>query len=380
MEPTFTPELRRFHRELRALLGRPSVAQELATIAAAPAEDQYPAGVYQLLGAHQMLAPDWPRHYGGMAATAAHAAIVQEELTARGIPDIAFINTIRNAGALLLFVASAEQKARYLPPLAAGLATMAVLYTEPEAGSDLASLQTRAERVSDGWRLSGSKWYAVQVPHAAHAIVAARTSQRGRPEAGITLFIVALDDARVEVRLVETLYPDPFYEVVLDGVHVGDADVLGPVDGGWFVLAAGLAIERIGVDYNAKAARWLEIAAERVAATGDDPILTERLIDLQTQAAAGRALAWQMIERQEEGYLDAEEAAMSKWFNSELCTKAARLSLGAGGLAEDQKPGTLDGGAVAAMLREAPGLTLSAGSSEIMLEVIASSLGLGGSS
>lgn len=369
MEPMLSPELRLFREELRDLLTRPSVTREMADIATSPAEDRHPAGVYQLLGAHRMLAPAWPQRYGGRDATAAHAAVVQEELAAQGIPDMPFVNTITNAGGLLLFVADSEQKQRYLPPLAAGLATMVVLYTEAEAGSDLASLRTRAEQAAEGWRLFGTKRYAVQVRHAAHAIVAARTSEQGRAEAGITLFVVALDDDRVHARLVDALYPDPFYEVVLDGVHVRDADVLGPVDGGWFIIAAALAIERTGVDYSAKAHSWLAHAAERIEG-GEDIVLTDRLIDLRTQAAAGRVLAWRLVQRQQEGDLNAEEAAMSKWFNSELCVKAARLALDAGGCTDSISD---------AMLREAPGLTLSGGSSEIMLQIIASSLGFGGS-
>ena len=371
MKPTLTPELQLFRQELRDLLARPEVEAELAAIAEVPAEDRFPSRVYELLGAHRMLAPAWPRRYGGQDATAAHAAIVQEELSSHGIPDMPFINTITNAGSLLLFVASAEQKARFLPSLAAGLATMVVLYTEAEAGSDLASLRTRAERAEGGWRLHGSKWYAVQVRRAGYAVVAARTSERDRAEAGITLFVVAMDDPAVKVRLVDSLYPDPFYEVLLDGVHVPDSDVLGPVDGGWFVLAAGLAIERTGVDYIAKANSWLEIVARQVEAR-DDAVLTDRLISLRTQAAAGRILAWRLVERQQEGDLNAEEAAMAKWFNSELCVKVAQLALDVGGLH--------DADASVAMLREAPGLTLSAGGSEIMLGIIASSLGLGGTS
>lgn len=370
MNPTSTPEPHPFRQELRDLLARPAVAAELAAIAELPPEDRFPAGVYQLLGEHHVLAPAWPRRYGGRDATAAHAAMVQEELSGHGVPDMPFINTITNAGSLLLFVASAEQKARFLPPLAAGLATMVVLYTEAEAGSDLASLRTRAERTEDGWRLYGAKWYAVQVRRAGYAVVAARTSERGRAEAGITLFVVALDDPGVEVRLVKALYPDPFYEVLLDGVHVPEANVLGPVDGGWFVLAAGLAIERTGVDYIAKANSWLEVVARRVEAH-DDVVLTDRLVALRTQAAAGRVLAWRLVQRQQDGDLNAEEAAMAKWFNSELCVKVAQLALDVGGLA--------DGDSVA-MLREAPGLTLSAGGSEIMLGIIVSSLGLGGTS
>ncbi|RSM85954.1 acyl-CoA dehydrogenase [Kibdelosporangium aridum] len=367
MEPTFTPDQQRFRAELRGLLALPQVADELAAIAAVPQQDRHPEGVYRLLGEHAMLAPDWPERYGGRGLPATYTAIVQEELTAHDVPDTVFINTIKNAGALLLFAADREQKMRHLLPLARGEASIAVLYTESEAGSDLASLCTRADRVAGGWRITGVKRYSVKTAHAAHGVIAART------ESGITLFLVPLAAEGVEVRRLETLNAEPFYEVVFDGVFAADADVLGPVGGGWFVLSAGLAIERTGIDYNAKAARWLDLAAERVNAAGDEPVLVDRLTDLRTQVAAGRLLAWRLMERLDDGDLPSEEAAMSKWFNGELGARAARLCLDACGAA-----GALEGGVPAALLREAPGLTLSAGTSEIMLQIAASGLCLGG--
>jgi alkylation response protein AidB-like acyl-CoA dehydrogenase len=362
------------------------VADEHAAIAASPGQDRYPEGAYRLLGEHAMLAPDWPERYGGRGLPATYAAIVHEELAAHDVPDIVFINTIKNAGGVLLFAADRDQKTRYLPPLARGQASMTVLYTEPEAGSDLASLRTRADRVPGGWRISGVKCYSVKAAHAAHGVIAARTGDEGTDprrgasaESGITLFLVPLDADGVEVRRLETLNPEPFYEVVFEGAFAADADVLGPVGGGWFVLSAGLAIERTGIDYNAKAARWLDLAAERVSAAGDEPVLVNRLTDLQTQVAAGRLLAWRLLERLDEADLASEEAAMSKWFNSELGAKAARLCLeacGAVGALEGSGPDVQDGGVTAALLREAPGLTLSGGTSEIMLRIAASGLGL----
>jgi alkylation response protein AidB-like acyl-CoA dehydrogenase len=384
MEPTYTPDQQRFREELRGLLALPQVADELAAIAAAPWQDRHPEGIYRLLGEHAMLAPDWPESYGGRGLPATYTAIVQEELTAHDVPDTVFVNTIKNAGALLLFAADRDQKSCHLPPLARGQASIAILYTEPEAGSDLASLSTRADRVAGGWRITGVKRYSVKTAHAAHGVIAARTGDEGTDpsretptESGITLFLVPLNVEGVEVRRLETLNAEPFYEVVFDGAFAADADVLGPVGGGWFVLSAGLAIERTGIDYNAKAARWLDLAAERVSAAGDEPVLVDRLTDLRTQVAAGRLLAWRLLDRLDDGDLPSEEAAMSKWFNGELGARAARLCLeacGAVGALEGPESG---GGVAAALLREAPGLTLSGGTSEIMLRIAASGLGLG---
>ncbi|WP_052422923.1 acyl-CoA dehydrogenase family protein [Nonomuraea candida] len=379
-----TSDERRFRDDVAALLGRQEVRAECAALAAAPEEDGHPRLTYRLLGAEGMLAPDWPRQYGGLDGPVTYQAILQEELARHDIPDTVFVNAVKNAGALLMLAADAGQKARHLPSLAAGTATMVLLYSEPEAGSDLASLRTRAERVAGGWRITGVKRPSVKTRSADHGIVAARTAETGRAEAGITLFVVGMRDDGVRVTPLETFNAEPFYEVAFDGVFVEDRDVLGPVGGGWFMLSAGLAIERTGVDYNAKARRWLDIAGERIrtAAPGRAE-LADRLADLRTQAAAGRLLAWGLLERQVEGELSAEEAAMSKWFNAELGAKAARLCLEADGtcaLLERGEPGAARDGVVAGMLREAPGLRLSAGTSEVMLHIVASGLGLGGTS
>ncbi|MEV0614744.1 acyl-CoA dehydrogenase family protein [Nonomuraea sp. NPDC050404] len=379
-----TPDERRFREEVAALLRRPEVTAECATLAADPGKDGYPVRTYRLLGEHGMLAPDWPRRYGGLDGPVTYQAILQEELARHDVQDTVFINAVKNAGALLMLAADADQKARYLPSLAAGTATMVLLYSEREAGSDLASLRTRADRVDGGWRLTGVKRPSVKTRSAAHGIVAARTTRTGRAEAGITLFIVRMRDETVRVRLLETFNPEPFYEVAFDGTFVADDDVLGPVDGGWFMLSAGLAIERTGLDYNAKARRWLDVAGERIRAVASGRAeFADRLVDLRTQAAAGRLLAWRLLQRQIEGDLSAEEAAMSKWFNAELGAKVARLCLEVDGtyaVLERGEPDAARTGMVAAMLSEAPGLRLSAGTSEVMLHIVASGLGLGAAS
>ncbi len=373
MDPLLSAEHLRFREEVRALLHRPPVAEELEEIRARPHVDLHADGVYRLLGEHRALAPDWPRRFGGRSAPASFTAIVQEELVARGVPDTIFVNTIKNAGALLLFAADDEQQARQLPALARGEASMAILYTEADAGSDLASLRTRAARVPEGWRITGTKRYSVKTAHAEHAVVAARTGEDGRPEAGITLFLVHLHDQRVRLRRLDTVNVEPFYEVDLDGMIVADDAVLGPVGGGWLVLSAGLAIERTGIDYNAKARHWLAVAADLLAGVPNEPVLTDRLVDLRTRAAAGRLLAWHLLERLDEDDLSAEQAAASKWFNAELGVHAARLCLDV----DNALAIPTQSHAVMTALREAPGLTLSGGTSEVMLRLIADGLGLG---
>jgi alkylation response protein AidB-like acyl-CoA dehydrogenase len=118
---------------------------------------------------------------------------------------------------------------------------------------------------------------------------------------------------------------EPFYEVTFDGVVVTDDAVLGPVGAGWLVLSAGLTIERTGIDYNAKARQSLTVAADLLAGAPDEPVLTDRLVDLQTLAAAGRLLAWHPLECLDDD-LSADQAADSKWFNAELGVHAPTLA------------------------------------------------------
>jgi alkylation response protein AidB-like acyl-CoA dehydrogenase len=365
---------RDFRTQLRTLLTSDEMAQALA-VAGAAEDDLDPRPVHQVLGKRGWLAPQWPVRYGGLGADALTASILTEELAMHGIPDSAHINTIRNAGSYLLQAGTEAQRDTYLPALASGQSLMAVLYSEPTAGSDLAALETMARGADGHWLISGTKLYSVKTAMADYGLIAARTSRHRNNIIGITLFVVHLNAPGVDVQRVDTMNVEPFYRVTFDDVMVSENHVIGPVDGGWLVVTEALSMERVGIDFNAKVRSWLHQVRTVAERTGraDDPVIRRRLSELDTSVAAGRSLAWQAVRQLQDGELDPAEAAMSKWFNSELGPPLAELALEVSGA-----EGVLTGGIAATLLREAPGLTLSAGTSEMMLYVISTQLGLRG--
>ncbi|HET9255061.1 MAG TPA: acyl-CoA dehydrogenase family protein [Pseudonocardiaceae bacterium] len=369
-----TNEHREFRANLRALLTSDEMAEALAAARAAE-DDLDPRPVHTVLGRRGWLAPHWPVRYGGLGADALTGSILTEELAMHGIPDSAHVNTIRNAGSYLLQAGTGAQCDRYLPALASGQALMAVLYSEPAAGSDLAALETTARARDGHWLISGTKLYSVKTAAADYGLIAARTSRHGNNLIGITLFVVHLNGPGVDVQRVDTMNVEPFYRVTFDDVMVSEDQVIGLVDGGWLVVTEALSMERVGIDFNAKVRSWLHQVRALAERTGraDDPMIRGRLSELDTSVAAGRSLAWEMVRRVQDGELDPAEAAMSKWFNSELGPPLAELALEVAGA-----QGVLTGSTANSLLREAPGLTLSAGTSEMMLYVISTQFGLQG--
>jgi alkylation response protein AidB-like acyl-CoA dehydrogenase len=178
------------------------------------------------------------------------------------------------------------------------------------------------------------------------------------------------------VRTVPNLSDDPFSDVELDGVEVPADHVIGTLHGGWALLNAALSIERTGLEAHLKMRSWLDAVIARAAETGglDDPLVADRVMALDARVEAGGLMAWRLIARLAARQFDAIGSAMSKWYSTELARDIARLAIDVEGL-----PGALSrwdpdapaGGRPEAAYRESPGLTLSAGTSEIMLYAIA---------
>ncbi|WP_086782768.1 acyl-CoA dehydrogenase family protein [Crossiella equi] len=295
------------------------------------------------LGERGWLAPDWPVESGGSGLGLVEAAIVTEELALAGVPDSLRVNSIDNLGATVRTAGTPEQRRELLPGLARGELLGCVLYSEPEAGSDLAALTTTARREGTDWVLEGVKTWNVGADLAQVGVCAARTS----PETytGLSLFLVPM--AEVRVSQVPGLNPEPFCRVVLDGLRLPASALLGPEGGGWPLITEALALERTGLCFAARARRWWRLLGE------SDPELEEEL-------AAARLLAWRCVHQlAEDG--DASGTAAAKWLNSELATRVAGRAWLQSTVDEELR----------AALREAPGLTLAAGTSEMMLATIA---------
>jgi alkylation response protein AidB-like acyl-CoA dehydrogenase len=337
-----TAEVDLVRKEVRAVLAGPAARRAFAE---SPGD---PRPLYRLLGERRLLAVNWPPAYGGRGLAARCAAAAVGELIAGRVPEVLHTLSVQICGNFLLAAGTEEQRAAILPGLASGRHTATVLYSEPGVGSDLSALTTTARPAGDGgWLITGRKVYSIGTALADFGLLAARTSTEPTPYKGITLFLVPLDHSGITIDALDSLADEDFADVRLDRVEVPAGAVIGPVGGAWPLITEALALERTGVDYVAKAELWLrEANAERSGAE------YERL---RTHTAAARALALRCVDALDTGRLDPVSAAATKLW----CGETARAVAWWCGLDS--------------AYREAPGLTLSAGTSEMMLELVASS-------
>jgi alkylation response protein AidB-like acyl-CoA dehydrogenase len=377
--PRFTPDQERFQREVCALLCQDSVVAEVARCRRLPAgQEPETLDVYRRLGERGWLAVNWPERYGGRGASMVEKAIVTEELVRHGVPDNVHILSVDIVGFGILRYGTEQQKRRLLPGIAQGRQTATVLFSEPEVGSDLSALQTRAEPDGDGFRLYGRKTYSMKTHFADLAICAARTTPSDVKYHGLTLFLVPLRNPGAVVGPLWNLTDERFADVTLNGIRLTREDVLGEVDQGWQTVNRMLNLERTGIDSAAKAARLLDALLRHASKTGrlDDPGYAHRMLQLEAKVRAARLLAWRCITNLRDGRADDAQSAIAKWYATEVAKELAGVALEATGL-----DGVLDArdgdapvdGIIEAAYRETPGLTLAAGTSEIMLYLIAGS-------
>ena len=211
----------------------------------------------------------WPKKYGGHERSTLERYAVTEELLSAGAPVRAHWIPDRQTGPLLLKFGTEEQKLKYLPGIAKGECIFSIGLSEPNSGSDLASLRTRAERVEGGWSVSGTKLWNSNSHNAHYMLTLCRTEPPGEDRhAGISQLIVDLSAPGVSIRPIINLAGEhDFNEVVLDAVFVCDDNVLGKIGNGWNQVSAELAYERSGPE------RWLSafrLLAELTEALGKE--------------------------------------------------------------------------------------------------------------
>ncbi|MBI2223739.1 MAG: acyl-CoA dehydrogenase family protein, partial [Betaproteobacteria bacterium] len=190
----------------------------------------------------------WPKRYGGQERSYLERFVVTEEMLAVAAPCAAHWFGDRQTGPSLLRYGTEEQKQRFLPAIARGEYSFALGMSEPNSGSDLASVKTRAERVPNGWRVTGQKVWTSWA-HRAHAffVLCRTTPAAGDRHEGLSQLIVELDAPGVTIRPIRFLDGrHTFNEVFLDNVFVPDAGVVGAIGQGWKQVTSELALERSG--------------------------------------------------------------------------------------------------------------------------------------
>jgi alkylation response protein AidB-like acyl-CoA dehydrogenase len=281
----------------------------------------------------------WPREYGGREASLTEQAIFLQEYDRAGAPDR--LNTLGEglAGPTIIDFGTDAHKRRFLEPILRGDEIWCQLFSEPNAGSDLAALEARAERDGDGWRITGQKVWTSRAHVSAYGMLLARTGGGARHR-GITYFLLPMDTEGVTIRpLRHMLGEAEFNEVFLDDVYLPDDLRIGDVDGGWKVAMATLSYERVAlatgrVNIQKLIGQLIEMV--RDSAYANDPAVRRRLASLYARAQVQRVNGLRALASMEKG-TPGPETSIGKLFSAPLVEEIADFALSLGGLdAQDE--------------------------------------------
>jgi alkylation response protein AidB-like acyl-CoA dehydrogenase len=271
------------------------------------------------LASARLSAVTWPREYGGRDASLLEWVIFEDEYYASGAPGRVSANGIALLGSTLLALGTDEQRQRILPRMARADDVWAQAWSEPEAGSDLAAVRSRAVRTDGGWLLSGQKTWSSRGGFADRAFGLFRSDPAAQRHRGLTYVMFDLRADGVTVRPIPQLDGTPgFAELFLDDVFVPDADVIGEPGEGWRVAMStasnerGLTLRSPG-RFTAAADRLVELWGAR-----PDPAQRDRVVDAWLGAQAYRLYTLGTVSRLAEGGRLGAESSVNKIFWSEL--------------------------------------------------------------
>lgn len=326
------------------------------------------------------IAPGWPREWGGRDATPAEVAAYHEEIALAGAPNPINSIGVWNIGPMLLRFASDEQKRRWLPPMLSGEEIWCQGFSEPDAGSDLASLRTRAEPADDeDFVVNGRKVWTTYADLARWCLALVRTGPD--KHRGISALVVDMTASGVEVSPIrEITGEEGFNEILFDDVRVPARNLVGALNEGWDAAVSTLTHERLGTTTLAFQLRRqlddLVDLARRVQIEGrpaiEDPLVRDRLARLHVEVEQTRLLAAEALEMVVRGSSPAVHAAIGKiqwasiWQQIAECAVEIQGALGpAGG------PGAADAGRWQRALLFSRMTTIGAGTTEIQRNILA---------
>lgn len=277
-----------------------------------PADLEVAQDFCRLLAERGLLCMSWPEEFGGRGSSVWEQTVVREEMWANHEPRGAQYMGVNWVGPTLVRHGTEEQQRKHLPPIARGEVIWCQGFSEPEAGSDLASLRTTATRDGDGWRVNGQKIWTSYATMAQWCFLLARTTKGGKKQAGLTIFLVPMDDPAITVRPIGCMMgPHHLNEVFIDDLRVTEADVLGSIDGGWSIVADVLSFERLGIARYARCERLLQMAPNQLGERWNDlpAELRGRWTRMLTHCRRARLLAYRLVSLQSEGRVRPTEVA-----------------------------------------------------------------------
>ena len=321
-------------------------------------------------------AVSWPKAYGGREASLMEWCIFEEEYYAVGAPSRVTQNGIFLLAPTLFEYGTEEQKARFLLKMASAEELWCQGWSEPNAGSDLANLRSKADRVEGGWRLTGQKTWCTRGAFCDWMFGLFRTDPESKRHKGLTYFMVPLESDGVTVRGVDRLDGDEgFAEVFLEDVFVPDFNAIGEVGRGWYVAMATTNSER-GLTLRSPG-RFLATAASLVDLyrrhrESADPVLRDRVIDGFIRAEAYRWYTFNTVTRMMQGGSIGSDSSLNKLFWSEMDLQMHETALSLLGPAlELEDEGAVDDGRWMKGFQFALAGPIYAGTNEIQRNIVA---------
>ncbi|HUY64704.1 MAG TPA: acyl-CoA dehydrogenase family protein [Acidimicrobiales bacterium] len=332
------------------------------------------------LGRRGWLGITWPKEHGGHEGEGIYEYLLNEALARRGGPQIG--KGVGIIGKTLIRHGNDRLKAEFLPKILRNEVEFAVGYSEPNAGSDAASMQLKATRDGDGWRLNGQKTWTTSAHFAEWYWVGARTDTEAPKHAGITLFLVPLDQPGITVKAIWTMGDERTNEVYLDDVWVSDDYVVGDVNRGFQYISEALDLERFTMFTFSPIAQRLELLCAYVGGARrdgsemrHDAVVRQRLAQLATEAEVARVLGLRFVNSSAKGgAAPTAEASEYKLFATELSKRLADASMDIAGPGSQLRVKTPDApmeGRSESTYRYTVIDTIGGGASEIQKNIIA---------
>ncbi|WP_059016110.1 acyl-CoA dehydrogenase family protein [Mycobacterium sp. M26] len=331
------------------------------------------------LGAKGWFGLNWPAEYGGLGLGAVHLHLLMSEFEYWGVPGPDL--TVTSIAPMIMRYGTEQNKKEFLPLIARGEMTCALGYSEPDAGTDLASLRTRAVRDGDEWVINGSKIWNSGAQRSTHEWLCVRTDPNAQRHRGISVIAVPVDSPGVRIRPLIAWSGYRTNEVFFDDVRVPITNLIGEENRGWSYITGALDLER-GALTNAgdlrRALDELQVLARMPRRDGsvpiDNPAVRRRLTQAEADVDVAVLMGYEASSMLADGVIPTVEVSVEKVFSSELRQRIADLGmdlLGAEGLLAHRSPEAPAGGRFEKLYRFAPLMRFGGGTNEVLRDVIA---------
>ncbi len=329
MDLTLSPQEESFRDELRAWLAdnHPGPAPE-----GDEAVFRFQRDWQRTLATDRWAGLSWPEEYGGRGATLVEQAIFNEEMAAARAPAMANLLGLVMGGPVVIAHGTEEQKERYLGPILSAEEIWCQGFSEPESGSDLASLKTRAVRSNGGWLVTGQKVWTTLAHEAKWCMLVARTDADAPKHQGLTYFLMDMEQEAVQVRPLVQITGEPeFNELFMEEAYIPDENVVGGVGNGWGVAITTLMHERAGLAFGLQVQLKIVLGEliDLIRAQGleGDPIVRQRLAQLYIEAEALRLNAWRGLTQIMKTGVPGPEGSLPKWQWSDINQELTEFAL-----------------------------------------------------